>query len=93
MWATSGWNCTPNRPRPADSTAANGALELLAVTSKPGAAASTRSPWLAQTSCRFARPRKSAEPGSLTSTWAGPNSRSSAGSTVPPSSCIIHCMP
>jgi len=72
--------------------AATGAFALVAETAKPGGAAATKSPWLAQTRISGGTWSNSA-PGSVTVTSAWPNSRCCAGLTVPPSAEAISCMP
>ena len=41
VWVTSGWNCTPNKPRAGAAIAAMGALPLSAASAKPGGSAVT----------------------------------------------------
>jgi hypothetical protein len=66
--------------------AAKGDDGEVAMVSKPGGMASTRSPWLIQTSSRLGSPSKSSLPG-FASMVAGPYSRCAEASTRPPSSC------
>jgi len=94
VWATSGWNCTPQIGRCASRTAANGEFSLVPSTTKPGGRRSTRSPWLIHTT-RSAPPGRSANSGSSRSSLnsARPYSRSSAFSTRPPSRWASNCRP
>ena len=92
VWTTSGWNWTPKMRRARSCTAAKGALAVEATGSKPGGSASTRSPWLIQTSSRAGSPWKSAQ-SPLASMVAGPYSRCAARSTLPPSSWAMSCRP
>ncbi len=89
---TSGWNWIPHIRRPGSSKATTGEEPLLAVTANPAGARSTWSAWLIQTVSRRPSPSNS-RPGSTTSSSARPYSRRPEGTTSPPSSCAIHCIP
>ena len=78
--STSGWNCTPAKPRERSSNAAIGAPSLTAVTTNPSGAADTESPWLIHTDCSAGRPRNSA-PSSTTVNTVPPNSASPVRAT------------
>ena len=58
----------------------------------PAGARSTWSPWLIHTVSRRPSPSNS-RPGSTTSSSARPYSRRPEGTTSPPSSLAVHCMP
>jgi hypothetical protein len=80
---TSGWNCTPNRPRSGFSTAATGVAAVRAVTRKPGGAAVQVSPCDIHTCC-FAGVPDSRRLAPVSSAVA-PYSARPVRSTVPPS--------
>jgi len=80
--ATSGWNCTPYRPRRRSSTAATGEAAVRAVTVNPGGARVQVSPCDIHTCCGEGSPASSVPPGTPAAPAApGSGSRSSA---VPP---------
>src|SRR5207253_7476008 len=62
VWATSGWNWTPNRPRSRSSIAATGEAGLVAVARNPSGGATTASLWLIQAVWVAARPSNSRPP-------------------------------
>ena len=73
---------------------ATGALLLVAATAKPGGAVATKSPWLAHTFISSGIPfnmRDEIAVSRRTSAW--PNSRCAERPSVPPSMCVISCMP
>ena len=72
--------------------AATGALALVARTSKPGGALSTKSPWLAQTRSSGGT-LLSSGPLPVTATVACPYSRSGERATRPPSAEVMICIP
>ncbi len=72
--------------------ATTGTVALLATTEKPGGAAATESPWLAQTFNDRANPSNS-RPLSPTVTSAWPNSRCEDRVRLPPRTWVISCMP
>ena len=81
---TSGWNCTPNRPRPASSITAAGEPSVEAAQKNPSGTAVTASAWLIHTVCRSGNPSNSNE-SPTTRNSARPYSASPVRSTSPPS--------
>ena len=78
---------------PRSCIAATGALADVATTSKPGGAAATKSPWLAQTLQRRRHVLEQRRAGGDVDRRACPNSRCGALPTRPPSASVMSCMP
>ena len=78
--------------RSASSNAATGVERVEPITRKPFGGASTESPWLIQTVCSGSSPAKSSESVASVAT-ARPYSRPLEGTTSPPPTCAIHCIP
>jgi hypothetical protein len=93
VWATSGWNCSPNTGRVRCFTAASGQVAVDASGTKSGPASVTWSPWLIHTvdSAGYARNRAF---GSPTVRVARPYSRVwAAPPTAPPRARHANCIP
>ncbi len=94
MCSTSGWNCTPAKPRPRSSNAATGAPSVVAVTANPGGAADTESPCDIHTRIPVAgSPSNNADLSAVTVSPVRPNSDSPVFSTVPPSASAMAWKP
>ena len=92
VWATSGWNWMPYRPRSGSTSPANGVESVWAVGWKPSGSRVIESPWLIQTG--WSRSSPADRPSSTVNvTVAGPYSRFVAGRTSPPSSWAISWAP
>ena len=89
---TSGWNCRPNHLCPSD-TAAQSLFSVRASVAIPSGNRSTRSPWLIHTGAVAPSPARSRleDVDNRRSAW--PYSRAFPGVTVPPSWCIMACIP
>ena len=91
--STSGWNCTPYRPRPASSKAATGDAPVLAVTVAPGGGSAMASKWLIHTGWGDGRPPRRTPPLPDTAISARPYSPRSLGPTEPPSCSAMSWAP
>jgi len=92
LCSTSGWNCTPYRPRSGASIAATGVASVLAVTVNPSGATVTLSPCDIHTVCSAGSPANST-PSCATRSGVRPNSATPVRATVPPSAWAIAWKP
>ena len=93
VWATSGWNWTPYRPRSGSSNPATGEASVLATTLAPGGGAVMVSPWLIQTTWVPGRSPNSRLPSGWARRVVRPYSLTPVASTRPPRTWAMACWP